>query len=151
MEKNKFIIEQYSDFFRNNDCKIEIPKHIVYTGDEVFKNQDKIKKVTLHPNVKKMGTSVFEGCSNLQRVKFLGESELVVIPEKCFKNCTSIESFEIPPEVGVIKKYAFSGCTGIKHIVIPKEVIFKSAKPLFSISNVKSKLLPIPTLPQSIM
>jgi len=121
--ENVFVLTNYEDCFQHNDVKIEIPKSVVHIKKRVFKDNHKIKKVTIHEKVKKMGTSVFEGCENLKRVKFMGTSELVVIPEKAFKDCKSLEEFVIPEEVGVIKKYAFSGCTGVKHIVIPDSVI----------------------------
>jgi len=120
---NRYVLKDFYDHYNSNDVKIEIPKTVVYIGEAVFKNKQKIKKATLHENVKKMGTSVFEGCNTLRKVKFLGESQLVVIPEKAFKDCEALEEFIIPGEVGVIKRYAFSGCTNIKQIVIPKSVI----------------------------
>ena len=123
MNSNVYVLEDYRDFYSNKDRKIEIPKQTVHIGKEAFKDNTKIAKVTIHHKVKKIGESAFEGCENLQRVKLFGESELVVIPEKCFKDCKSLKTFEIPEEVGVIKKYAFKGCTGIDYIEIPESVI----------------------------
>lgn len=123
MEGNGFIIEHYSEHFGSKDRKIEIPQSVVHICKESFKEHTRMTKLTIHEKVRKIGKSAFEYCSNLEKVKMFGESELVVIPERCFKDCTALKSFTIPPEVGVIKKYAFSGCTGISHIVIPETVI----------------------------
>jgi len=123
VNSNIYVLESYRDHFSSKDRKIEIPKQTVHIGKEAFKDNTKLAKVTIHQKVKKIGKSSFEGCENLQRVKLFGESELVVIPEKCFKDCSSLQSFVIPKEVGVIKKYAFKGCTSIKHIIIPEHII----------------------------
>lgn len=123
INSNAYVLEDYRDLFSGKERKIEVPKDIVHIGANAFKENKKLTKVTIHHRVKKIGESAFEGCENLQRVKLFGESELIVIPEKCFMDCKSLSSFEIPDEVGVIKKYAFKGCTGIDHIVIPENVI----------------------------
>jgi hypothetical protein len=116
-------MREYNNYYGKNDRKIELPKETVHIAEECFKNQTKITKVTMHEHIKKIGTSAFEGCTNLEKVKIFGESELVVIPRKCFKNCSSLKEFSIPNEVGVIKKYAFKGCTSITHFKIPEHVI----------------------------
>jgi hypothetical protein len=123
MPDNPYVLNHYSQYFHARDVKADIPDAIVHINDGAFRDHTRIKKVTIHEKVKKIGTSAFEGCTNLTKVRFLGESELVVIPEKCFLDCSSLTHFKIPPEVGVIKKYAFSGCTGIDHLVIPDHVI----------------------------
>lgn len=123
MNSNIYVLKDYREYFSSKDRKIEIPRQTVHIGKEAFKKNTKLAKVTIHEKVKKIGSSAFEGCVNLQRVKLFGESELVVIPEKCFKDCNSLQSFDIPKEVGVIKKYAFKGCTSIKHIIIPEHII----------------------------
>ena len=120
---NDFILNNYQDIFNKKDRKIEIPKRIRFIYDYAFANNNKVKKISIHEAISKIGPSAFEECTNLEEIKFRGYSELVVIPEKCFSGCKSLISFEIPQEVGVIKKYAFKGCTSIERIVIPESVI----------------------------
>ena len=120
---NHYILTHYLELFDKNERKIEIPKRIVHILDGAFAENKKIKKVTFHSGIKKLGKSTFENCENLETVKFLGDSELVSIPEKCFLGCSSLNSIEIPNEIGVIKKYAFKGCTNISRIIIPEGVI----------------------------
>lgn len=114
MTSQTYVMREYNDYYGKNDRKIELPKETVHIAKECFKDHSKITKVTMHEHIKTIGTSAFEGCTNLEKVKIFGELELVVIPRKCFKNCSSLKEFTIPNEVGVIKKYAFKGCTGIK-------------------------------------
>ncbi len=118
-----YVIEDYQNHFKKYDRKIEIPKSVVHISKNAFKDNTKISKLTIHPNLRKIDKSAFEGCENLEQVKIFGDSQLVVIPEKCFMDCSSLKSFTIPEEVGVIKKYAFKGCTSIKHIVIPEHIV----------------------------
>ncbi len=117
------LIKDYRDFFNKKERHIEIPKGIAYVNREAFKDNKYIKKLTLHSELRSIGISAFEGCENLEKIKFFGESELIVIPEKCFMDCVSLESFVIPKEVAIIKKYAFKNCTNIKSIEIPENVV----------------------------
>ena len=64
-------------------------------------------------------TGVFEG-SGLEKVTF--EEGTEQIAESLFKNCTKIESIEIPETVVEIEGKAFSGCTGLKEIRVPDSV-----------------------------
>ena len=120
---DKHILKKDIDFFNRHERKIDIPKSVIHIFDEAFKDNQKIRKLSIHQDVYKFGKSSFENCTHLEKVKFIGNSQLVVIPERCFLGCSSLSSFEIPEEVGVIKKYAFKGRTNIKKIVIPKSVI----------------------------
>lgn len=120
---NMYVLESDNNPFSKRDCKVEIPVETVHLASELFLRYYRLTKVTIHENVKKMGDSVFRDCRKLKKVKIFGESKLVVIPENCFRDCESLESFSIPTEVGVIKRYAFKNCTNIKHIVIPDTVI----------------------------
>ena len=62
---------------------------------------------------------MFEG-SGLEKVTF--EEGTEQIAESLFKNCTKIESIEIPETVVEIEGKAFSGCTGLKEIRVPDSV-----------------------------
>jgi len=47
-----------------HDCfNIEIPESVVQIGYEAFAYIDHLKDVRLHPTLKKIGKSIFEGCN----------------------------------------------------------------------------------------
>lgn len=123
ISENMYVLSSESISNRYKDVKIEIPQSVVYIEKDLLRDNSRVKKITIHSKVNKIGSSAFRNCDSLERVKFLGDSELVTIPESCFRDSTKLKEFVIPNEVGVIKKYAFKNCIGIKHIVIPDTVI----------------------------
>ena len=81
-----------------------------------FKNNKKIKKVTIGSNVKTIEKSAFSGCKNLKTVTL--DSNLTEISEKAFYKCTSLKSITIPSKVSKIGSKAFYGCKNLKSITI---------------------------------
>ena len=50
-------------------------------------------------------------------------SDIEVIGEKAFENCSLLESVEMPPSITNIEDYAFAGCSSLKTIDLPPGVI----------------------------
>ena len=67
-----------------------------------------------------MGSSIFEGCSNLTVINIPGAID--EIPSKAFKDCSSIEEFNLPNSIKSIGSDAFNGCASMAAIVIPTSV-----------------------------
>lgn len=82
-----------------------------------FKNNKKIKTVTIGKNVETIGAEAFSGCSNLQTVIFKGDNTKV-IGAKAFYKCTKIKKIVIPSSVNKIGKQAFFGCKNLKSITV---------------------------------
>lgn len=58
-----------------------------------------------------------------------------------FRNCTSLQSIELPNTIEYIKDYAFSGCTGLKSIVIPNSVNYGGYRVFSGCTNLESVTL----------
>ena len=65
------------------------------------------------------GSDQFIGCTNLRRVsigQLFSKSDL---PSKCFFNCTSLETFDIPESVTSLGQQCFQQCSSLTSIRIP--------------------------------
>ena len=88
----------------------------------LFKDNTDITDVIIPASVTTIGRDVFKGCSNLQTVTFLGAdddtSQLSIIYNNAFNNCTSLQSITMPSSVTTIREGAFYGCTGLKNVAL---------------------------------
>lgn len=63
-----------------------------------------------------IGTSAFQGCSNLSSVTF--PDNLTTIGQSSFYQCTHLESVTIPSAVTTIQSTAFSRCSGMTGVTV---------------------------------
>ena len=121
-------------------------------GDNVFKNNNRVKSVTIADTVVEIGKDAFYNCSNLSNVQL--SKNIETLKENSFGDCDSLTSIEIPKtlnvggrgrsgsyipsgafnecdnlkdvtfEYGITKvpKYLFANCTGIENVSIPDTV-----------------------------
>ncbi len=116
------------------------------TGIEpnAFSGNEKITKVTIGSNVKKIGKNAFKGCSKLKTVS-IGKN-VTLIGENAFLNCKELRNVTIPNQVKTIEKSAFSGCKKLKTATIGTGLktvgknAFRNCKKLKTIT-IKSKKL----------
>ncbi len=79
-----------------------------------------LKKLELSVLFKSMGRYCFLK-SKLQLVSFTGD---LSVPQGTFKDCTSLTTVELTPDITVLSKEAFSGCTALKTIIGPNEFTY---------------------------
>lgn len=97
-ENSKCNLIDYRAFAKSGITGIEIPESVYHIGVEAFRDAKKLKTVT-----------------------FLGESKCSQINYCTFKNCTALESFQLPDSVTQIKELAFMGCTSLKTFEISQQ------------------------------
>lgn len=94
---------------KKNSSSIKIPSTVKLNGysfkvteisDKAFKNQKKLKKVTLGSNIKKIGKESFQGCKKLNRVT-ISSKVLKSIGKNAFKNTDKKIKVTVPK-----KKYS---------------------------------------------
>ena len=112
---------------------------VTYIGEDAFKKNKKIEKLTIQNNIELIEENAFYGCSNLKTVTIgkdvsvisegafrgcknltkvtLGKN-LVAIGDKAFYKCTKLKSITIPSKVNRIGNSAFYGCKKLKSITI---------------------------------
>ena len=103
---------------------VKLSKGLTYIGTAAFYGCEYLTSIEIPASLDSTTaeydfTGVFEG-SGLEKVTF--EEGTEQIAENLFKNCTKIESIEIPETVVTIENEAFSGCTGLKEIRVPDSV-----------------------------
>ena len=88
-------------------------------SSNIFANCLNLETVSLRYNV---SSNMFNGCINLKTVTL--NNQITSIGSYAFKNCTSLESINLPSGV-TISNYAFSN-SGLKSIAIPANAILRS-------------------------
>lgn len=138
---------------QSNITSINLPSSLLSIGEKSFYGCGGIQSVTIPTSVKKIGYMAFEQCGALTTVNynatdavpfgdtysssmyfrlFIGcdnfttlnfGSNVQVIPEGLFRNCTHISGqIVLPASTRKIGNYAFNGCTGITSVTIPANV-----------------------------
>ena len=79
---------------------------IVY--EQMFRNNDQIKKVIIQDGIFGLEKSAFANCKNLEKVIF--PDGLNYIEEGCFQGCTSLRSVTVPSELKELGAKAFCDC-----------------------------------------
>ena len=101
-----------------------------------FKNNKKIKKVTIGKNVKTIGKEAFSGCTKLKTVKLGGS--VTSIGDKAFYKNTTLTSISLPSKVSTIGKSAFEGCKKVTSVTIGKNVSKIDSKAFYGCSKLKT-------------
>lgn len=105
---------------------IEIPsqieeKNVSFLAERLFDkvNLEIVESIVIPNTIKTMRKGVFEGLINLINVEGLETSDVLVIPERAFYNCNSLEEIVIPNTVEKIGFGAFFGCSALTSLTIP--------------------------------
>lgn len=79
-----------------------------------------IKAIGLSDRVKSISSSMFQGCTRLERI-YLPDS-IGYVGDYAFLGCTALKSARLSNELTEIKDGTFSSCTSLESIYIPKKV-----------------------------
>ncbi len=98
-----------------------------------FKNNKKLKKITIPASVKTIGNNAFYGCTNLKTVVFAKKSKLASIGKNAFYNCKALTSVKITStKLTKIGKKAFTKAGSKKYkaltVKVPKSRLTKYKK-----------------------
>jgi len=99
--------DQFYNCCQNLEIVI-LPSNLKAIGKRAFYNSS-LKSVTAPSTLQAIGDEAFRNCYNLVTCS-LEDCAITAIPDYCFENCTSLESFTIPETVTSIGIYAFAGC-----------------------------------------
>lgn len=121
---------------------IHLPSSLEYINYYLFSGCEKLKKINIPANVKKIGKEAFKG-SNIKHltvpdsVTELDEAafadmyylksitlskSLTELPHETFRNCASLQNLDIPNGVTEIYEKAFQTCISLQSINIPSSV-----------------------------
>lgn len=112
-----------------HECKnlfgFEFGSCLEYIGSSAF-CRTAIEKVVLSPKITEIESGTFELCPRLKKVVL--HDKLISIGDCAFKNCASLEIFEIPKSVQQISQNAFGGrySSNLRELrVLPMNAEFK--------------------------
>lgn len=110
---------------KTNKTSVSIPDTVRIGGitydvtsiaDGAFKNNTRIKNVTIGDGITKIGARAFSGCKNLKKATIgAGVEEIGV---KAFNNCKKLSKLTLPSGVNSIGRQAFAGCGKLKSMVV---------------------------------
>lgn len=137
----------------NNRADAAIPDTVAVNGKQVpvtaiaekaFKQNKKLKTVTIGKNVKILGKSAFASCIKLETVR--GGAAVKEIRDSVFSGCKALKTLPALGRLQAIGTGAFKGCVKLKKITLGTEIksigknAFNGCKALKSIT-VKTKKL----------
>lgn len=96
---------------------LTVPAGCCIDGGSSFRNTN-ITSLIFNGNFDSVSTSYscFESCDNLQTVEF--SSNLTILPNYTFRNCTSLTHLILPEQIASIGNSFISGCTNCKYVKI---------------------------------
>lgn len=119
----------FADAKNTNKTTLVIPSTIKIGGitykvtsvaNNAFKNNKKLKKVTISGNITSIGAGAFQGCTALRTV-VIG-SKVKTIGAKAFYGCKKMTAVTLGKNVTTIGNSAFANCTSVQKITIPAKV-----------------------------
>ena len=85
-----------------------------------FRNNVRLKAITIPDSVTVIGETAFRGCINLTSV-VIG-NEVMTIGNEAFRDCTNLTSVTFSDHLSEIGKYAFQNCKSLGAVTIPDSV-----------------------------
>lgn len=82
---------------------------------EMFKNNQRLREVTIPANISQIGMCAFSGCSYLSAVTL---ENVDAIDTSAFAKCTRLTSITLPPSLSIIGDLAFSGCSALTTVYL---------------------------------
>lgn len=96
---------------------------VTHIEPDAFKNCTGITKITIPKSIVSIGDKAFQGCYNLESVKFAEGSQLTKIGVQAFDGCVPLRNITIPDNVTSIGNYAFYNCISLISAVIGSGVV----------------------------
>ena len=142
--------------------KIKLSKKTEYIGEEAFSYCTKLKKVLNINCVEYIYKAAFQGCKKLKSIKLgdrlisIGEysfsgsglkeivlpDSLEVMGERCFAQCSSLESAVLPVKITNIPFYAFYDCGRLKKVVFRGSIAVIAERAFWECGSLESVEIP---------
>ena len=138
------IQEIYDEVFSgcSSLTKIDLPSSITSIDSYAFNGCTSLKSITIPKGITTIERNLFSECINLEEVKFEEDSQLKVINQHAFYNCSKLTNIDIPNTVTYIGTYAFSGCASLKSVTIPDGVTIVEKHTFSNCTNLQDIIVP---------
>ena len=118
-------------------CEVSFSEGLGYIGNHAFAGT-KIKECLLPQSVIDCGAGVFDGCSELETVRFPKEFRTEgFLGMGMFNECKKLKSVVLPENINSILDGAFLECESLEEVHIPKSVNYLSDSAFESCKNLK--------------
>lgn len=111
-------------FYKTSVNGFTLPTSLNTIGDYAFANitNSSFSKVEIPVNVTQIDSYAFSGCTYLKTVTFAEGSQIKILAEGIFKDCTRLTSVSLPDTLTSIPALAFNGCTNLVEFTIGANV-----------------------------
>ena len=149
--RNLFLIEETSNGSSlisltddaSKQTTINIPNGVEYIGQNAFNSvMLSVVNITIPASVTKIDESAFAGCVNLEKITFLGESNLTTLCDGAFWGCVNLKNISINPKFEIFfdGNLQFSGCGNVILEIKSNKVPFIGNN--FDFSGLKAIIVP---------
>ncbi len=132
--------------YKGSSSAVAIPSKIDgYTvteiGGNAFKNNTRLRSVTIPDSVTEIGNYAFENCTNLSNVTM--SKYLETLGSHAFYGCTSLKSIEIPKTLSSAGYYgAFTDCSSLKTVLFGEGIINIPSRLFMNCTGLESISIP---------
>ena len=111
-------------FYKTAVNGFTLPDSLNTIGDYAFAGitNSSFSKVEIPVNVTQIDSYAFSGCTYLKTVTFAEGSQLKILEEGVFKDCTRLTSVSLPDTLTSIPALAFNGCSNLVEFTIGANV-----------------------------
>ena len=145
--KTLFVCDSYGEGYQvigynGLDSNVMIPAeidgvHILAIGMNAFKNNTRIKHVSIPEGITAIDDFAFSGCHNLESI--LLPNSLVQVGYESFRECYALREITLPYHVAYIGDYCFYKCHALRNInllsSVPLQIQFAAFSECFAIDN----------------
>lgn len=121
--------------FRYNDniIKVSIPLGVVSIGNNAFHLCGSLREIHIPESVTSIGDQAFDYCKSLESVVI--PDDVVSLSFKAFYGCSSLENVSLGSELLSVEELSFSGCSSLMSITIPENVRYVDPSAFVSCSS----------------
>ena len=113
-------------YARNYVKELIIDDSVSTLGNGVFARSPKLKSVKFGKNLKAIGPSVFEGCTQLEEA--IIPDSVKVVAEGAFTRCVSLKKIKFSANQEKIDILTCAGCTHLSQVIIPEGITLIDSK-----------------------
>lgn len=128
--------------YEGEEERVVIPEGVIKIGVWAFRNNQKIRTVTLPASLREIDSGAFS-YSSLEAISI--PEGVSVIDCDTFQYCKKLTTVRLPDNLRAIQSGAFSGCTALSEIELPsalREVDFWGTRPTFSGTGIRRLVIP---------
>lgn len=113
---------------------------VVEIAKEAFRDNIRLKAITIPDSVTVIGKNAFMGCTNLSSV-IIGNG-VTIIDSETFKDCTGLTSVTLSDHLSEIGQHAFQNCQSLNTVTIPDSVTYICWGAFFNCAGLNTVKLP---------